>query len=81
MISVKTHEAKTRFSKLVAHVLRGEEVVVYRGDRPVVRIIPYREDTPERERVRVGTVTSEPVEYVKDAFSPLTGEELEEWGS
>jgi prevent-host-death family protein len=80
MISVKTHEAKTRFSKLVARVLQGEEVVVYRGDRPVVKIVPYREDTPKRERVRVGTVTSEPVVHAEDAFAPLSGEELEEWG-
>jgi antitoxin (DNA-binding transcriptional repressor) of toxin-antitoxin stability system len=80
MIEVKTHEAKTQFSKLVAMVLSGEEVVVYRGDQPVVKIVPFREGSPARRRARVGTVTSDQVEYSDDAFSPLSEDELREWG-
>lgn len=80
MIEVKTHQAKTQFSRLVTEVLRGEEVVVYRGDRPVVKIVPFRQDPSARRRTRVGTATSERVECSEDAFSPLSENELGEWG-
>lgn len=36
------HEAKTHFSKLIARVEAGEEIVVQRGDVPVATIVPYR---------------------------------------
>lgn len=35
------HEAKTNFSRIIAMVEAGEEVVVQRDDRPVARIVPY----------------------------------------
>lgn len=41
MKPVKIHEAKTHFSKLIALVEQGDEVVVQRGDVPVARIVPY----------------------------------------
>ena len=34
------HEAKTHLSRLVELVLAGEEVVIARRDRPLVRLIP-----------------------------------------
>jgi hypothetical protein len=36
--------------------------------------------SPTAKRPVFGTRTSEKVEMSKDAFSPLTGKELEEWG-
>ncbi len=42
MKPVKMHEAKTNFSRLIALVEAGEEVIVQRDDRPVARIVPYR---------------------------------------
>ena len=80
MIKVKTHEAKTQLSKLIAKVLSGEEVIVYRGDRPAVAIVPFSEESSNRGRPKIGEVTSEPVEYSGDAFSPLNEDELKEWG-
>lgn len=41
MKSVKVHEAKTHFSKLLTLVEAGEEVLVKRGDTPVAKIVPY----------------------------------------
>jgi prevent-host-death family protein len=46
MAHVKMHEAKTHFSKLIAQVEAGEEIVVQRGDKPVARIVPYVEPQP-----------------------------------
>jgi prevent-host-death family protein len=55
--TVKVHEAKTHFSRLLTLVEGGDEVVVKRGDKPVARIIPYQERaevrTPGRWRGRI----------------------------
>lgn len=43
MATVTALEAKNRFGRLLARVLRGEEVVITRHDKPVARIIPAGE--------------------------------------
>jgi prevent-host-death family protein len=40
MASVTAFEAKTRFGKLLERVLKGEEVVITKHDKPVARLIP-----------------------------------------
>ncbi len=37
---VNMHRAKTELSKLVAKALEGEEVIVTRSGKPVVRLVP-----------------------------------------
>jgi prevent-host-death family protein len=49
MDAVSIHEAKTHFSKLVARAEAGEEIVVRRGSKPVVKIVAYHE--PRKPRV------------------------------
>lgn len=39
MRQVNIHEAKTRLSELIAAAERGEEVVIARANRPVVRLV------------------------------------------
>ncbi|NBB84170.1 MAG: type II toxin-antitoxin system prevent-host-death family antitoxin [Alphaproteobacteria bacterium] len=39
---VNIHDAKTHLSKLIAAAEAGEEVVIARGGRPVVRLVPVR---------------------------------------
>ncbi len=39
---VNMHRAKTELSKLVAKALEGEEVIVTRSGKPVVRLVPIR---------------------------------------
>lgn len=41
MDSVPIHEAKTHFSRLIARVEAGEEIVVRRGPKPVAKIVAY----------------------------------------
>jgi prevent-host-death family protein len=41
MTMFNIHEAKTHFSKLLARVLRGEEVVIARAGKPVARLMPF----------------------------------------
>ncbi len=37
---VNIHEAKTKLSNLVARAEAGEEIVIARGNKPVVRLVP-----------------------------------------
>jgi prevent-host-death family protein len=43
MVVVNTHEAKTNLSRLLDEVQEGEDVVIARGNRPLARLIPYRQ--------------------------------------
>ena len=69
---VNVQEAKTRLSQLLAAAERGEEVVIARGGRPVVRLVPVDEPAPRP----VGFVAGS----VPEAFSePLPNDELARW--
>jgi prevent-host-death family protein len=39
--SVNAQEAKTHFSRLLARVNQGEEIIIAKAGRPVARIVPY----------------------------------------
>lgn len=72
MTLVNVQEAETRLSQLLAAAERGEEVVVARGGRPVVRLVP------------VGEPALRPVGFVAgsvpDTFAdPLPDDELTRW--
>jgi prevent-host-death family protein len=40
--SVNVHEAKTHFSRLLARVERGQEVLISRAGKPVARLVPHQ---------------------------------------
>ena len=40
MTTVNIHDAKTHFSKLIARVQRGEEVVISKAGKPAARLVP-----------------------------------------
>ncbi|HEY4055335.1 MAG TPA: type II toxin-antitoxin system Phd/YefM family antitoxin [Kofleriaceae bacterium] len=44
---VKIHEAKTHLSRLIKEVQKGEEIVIARGNKPVVKLVLV-EDTNRR---------------------------------
>ena len=52
-MQVTIHEAKTHLSKLISAVERGEEVVIARRDKPVVRLV--KEEPREAPR-RLGAL-------------------------
>lgn len=41
MTIVNIHEAKTNFSKIVNKALQGEEIVIARGGKPLIKLTPY----------------------------------------
>lgn len=42
MLEINVHDAKARFSKLLARVEGGETVVIAKGGRPVAKLVPFR---------------------------------------
>jgi prevent-host-death family protein len=48
-MQVTIHEAKTQLSRLIAAVERGEEVVIARRDKPVARLVPAKQERPDRK--------------------------------
>lgn len=49
MSTVTIHEAKTHLSRLINRVLRGEEVIIARGKKPLVKIIALKDESARRE--------------------------------
>jgi prevent-host-death family protein len=65
------HEAKTHFSKILARVQAGEEVVIAKAGEPIARIVPIR-----RHTLRVPGTEKGVVWMAKDFDAPLTDAEL-----
>ena len=45
---VNIHAAKTHLSKLIDQAIAGEEVVIARAGKPVVKLVPIEAPTPRR---------------------------------
>jgi len=45
---VNIHNAKNQFSKLLARVASGEEVIIANSGKHVARLVPYSEKKPQR---------------------------------
>jgi prevent-host-death family protein len=48
LMQVNLHDAKTHLSRYVDQALEGEEVVIARAGRPLVRLVPVAADPPRR---------------------------------
>lgn len=75
MKSVTVHTAKTTLSRLIAAAEAGEEVVIQRGQQPVVRLVPIQSDVPKR---RFGALAGR-VGLDAAFFEPLPDEVLAGW--
>lgn len=73
---VTVHYAKTHLSKLIAAVEAGEEVVIARGDKPVVRLssVEPQAKLPRKAGWLKGKVTLD-----ETFWDPLPEEELRLW--
>ena len=74
--TVKMHEAKTHLSSLVARALAGEEIVIARGGKPQVKLVPV-EDPIRRPRVP-GALKGQ-ISIPDSFFDPMSEEELKLW--
>ncbi len=46
---VNIHKAKTELSKLIEEALKGEEIVIAKAGKPVVRLLPYKPPLKKRK--------------------------------
>ncbi len=46
---INIHEAKTNLSKLIAMTLAGEDVVIAKAGKPVVKMVAYKEKLKPRK--------------------------------
>jgi prevent-host-death family protein len=49
MYQVNIHEAKTSLSKLIKKVVNGEEVIIAKGNKPIVKMVSIEENRPKRK--------------------------------
>jgi prevent-host-death family protein len=69
------HAAKTQLSKLIERAEAGDEVVIMRGQTPVVRLVPIRVKAPRR---RFGAMKGR-ARVTAAFFEPLPPAELSAW--
>ena len=65
---VNVHEAKTHFSKLLARIAKGEEIVIAKAGRPVARLTGY---VPAAATVREPGSMKGQIHMVEDFNAPL----------
>jgi prevent-host-death family protein len=70
---VNIYEAKTQLSRLVDRAAAGEDIVIGRAGKPLVRLVPVDESAPRQPGLLKG------VTIPNALFDPLPDEELDEW--
>jgi len=68
MVEVNIHEAKTHLSRLIEAVLRGEEVVIAKRNKPVARLVAIEAPKVVRE---LGWGGAERMRMADDFDAPL----------
>lgn len=68
------HSAKTNLSKLIEAALAGEDVVIAKGKRPMVRIVPIHQ-----ERFVIGPLKEHITTPAPDFLDPMDDDELSLW--
>jgi prevent-host-death family protein len=76
METITIHKAKTQLSRLIEKACRGEEIVIARGNKPVVKLVPIKL-SPQKRTLGLWKGL---VSYTPDAFDPLTDQELKDLG-
>ena len=73
MKQVTIHAAKTHLSRLIEAVLNREEVVIAKGTKPVVRLVPV-----QRRPFEVGLLAGQ-LGTIPDFLAPMNVSELDLW--
>ncbi len=68
MIKVDLEDARLRLPDLVAAAIRGDDVVIVQGDRPVVKLVPVE---PIKARPRFGSARGSILFMADDFDAPL----------
>jgi len=76
METVTIRKAKANLSRLIQRACRGEEIVIARGKKPVVRLVALRDAQGNR---KPGALKGE-LFCPPDVFAPLADRELKDLG-
>lgn len=72
-MQVNVHEAKTQLSKLIAAALLGEDVIIARDNKPVVRLVAVPQTKP---KFKFGILSGlNPPDFLE----PMSEAALREW--
>ena len=74
MKTVTIHKAKTTLSQLCAEVEAGEEVVLARGNKPIIKLVLIEKKGKRKFGSMKGKIKIGP-----EFFDPLPEEELRAW--
>ncbi len=74
-MQVNIHDAKTHFSKLINQALTGEDVIIARDGKPIVRLVPYAEEIQTRR----GGQFKGLIQISEDFDAPLPDELLKQF--
>ncbi len=72
MLQVNIHEAKTNLSKLINKVTNGEEVIIAKGNKPIVKMVlikglkPKRKLGTARRKIKIADDFDAPLEDFKE---------------
>ena len=70
------HDAKTNLSKLIERALAGEEVIIAKAGKPLVRLQPIEVAKPNGRRGILGSMRGK-ITFADDWDSPETNAEIE----
>ena len=77
MAQVNVHEAKTNFSRLLADVEAGDEVVIARAGKPVARLVPFEVPSERPASRRLGGLEDCGFSWNEDEWNDADQKELE----
>lgn len=74
-MQVNIYEAKSHFSELISRALMGDEIVIAKSGKPLVRLTPVGESATTNG-VRLGGLKSAGIVVSDDFYAPLSDDEL-----
>ncbi len=77
MEMVTIQKAKTQVSRLIKKACQGEEIIIARGKRPLVKLVAL---PLVRKGLRTPDIWKGKISWTADAFDPLTDQELRDLG-
>ena len=75
-VLVNIYQAKSQLSALLEKAQAGEEVVIARAGKPIVRLTPIVATADSRSGVRFGGIKPAKLKLAADFHAPLTDDDL-----
>jgi prevent-host-death family protein len=73
MQQINMYEAKSHFSQLISQAMLGEDIVIAKAGKPLVRIVPFR---PENKKRQPGSAKGL-IKMTEDFNAPLPDDVLQ----